>query len=443
MRRAGVAAGLVAGLAAAAALTLPSGGGGDAPGGPLPSPLRAPLGSSSGGSINVFVGSTPTPAAGVTANLWVDSNGGTCARQGPAGAYSDAGACSTFDLAWDAATTGDLIRVVAATYASQTITGDRASETTIDVQGSTIAGLQASATHMTLKNATVSGNAVGVNSNDVTWQSVNLHGTETDLAVGANNFLWNGGEFGFAGWTPAARDFCGGANEPIEISGATSPTLRSVRLYKSAHIVDGTNTCDHLEYIRIDNGGSGAAFDRVWVESGDQSNTSTIFVTNPANGATYNGLTIRNSFVGDNESKALSVHENVDTCNNWSIDYVTFVTFPYAFSTAAGGACGTRTGMEFTGNLGPYASFQPCHGTHTKNRWQSANAGTCGTDAWTLGTENQVGALGFNTTTGVLNAGSIGIDGAEATCATSAGGIDYEGTTRPQGSACDNGWDER
>jgi hypothetical protein len=73
-----------------------------------------PLGiSQGGGTIDVFVGSTPTPVATPSnnANLWVDTTGGTCARQSSAGAYSDAGACSSLNVAWQAASNGDVIRV--------------------------------------------------------------------------------------------------------------------------------------------------------------------------------------------------------------------------------------------------------------------------------------------------------------------------------------------
>jgi hypothetical protein len=52
------------------------------------------------------------------ANLWVDTNGGTCTRQSPAGAYSDAGACSTPAAAITAAQVGDRINIKAGSYTS-------------------------------------------------------------------------------------------------------------------------------------------------------------------------------------------------------------------------------------------------------------------------------------------------------------------------------------
>lgn len=68
------------------------------------------MGFTSGGSVDVFVGSTPTPTT-VTANLWIDTDGGTCTRQGTAATYSDAAACSTLDAAYTAASAGDRVYI--------------------------------------------------------------------------------------------------------------------------------------------------------------------------------------------------------------------------------------------------------------------------------------------------------------------------------------------
>lgn len=52
------------------------------------------------------------------AHFWFDADGGTCSRQSPAGAYSDAGACSTLQAAYAAASCGDVIRVATADYSA-------------------------------------------------------------------------------------------------------------------------------------------------------------------------------------------------------------------------------------------------------------------------------------------------------------------------------------
>lgn len=57
-----------------------------------------------------------------TANLWVDTNGGSCTRTGGAGAsYVDADACGSMNAAYAAASGGDTIKVRCGTYGSQSI----------------------------------------------------------------------------------------------------------------------------------------------------------------------------------------------------------------------------------------------------------------------------------------------------------------------------------
>jgi hypothetical protein len=59
-------------------------------------------------------------AAGSTANLWIDSNGGSCSR-GSGTTYSDAAACADPNSAYAAAQCGDTIRIINGTYSSFTL----------------------------------------------------------------------------------------------------------------------------------------------------------------------------------------------------------------------------------------------------------------------------------------------------------------------------------
>ena len=68
----------------------------------------------------------PPPPAPGGANLWVDTNGGSCARQASAGAYSDSQACS-WSQAYQAAQTGDLILVRGGNYGDVKIGPNKAS----------------------------------------------------------------------------------------------------------------------------------------------------------------------------------------------------------------------------------------------------------------------------------------------------------------------------
>ena len=56
-----------------------------------------------------------------TANLWIDSNGGTCTRSASPAAYVGAAACSSFTAAYNAALGGDTIYVKSATYGDQVV----------------------------------------------------------------------------------------------------------------------------------------------------------------------------------------------------------------------------------------------------------------------------------------------------------------------------------
>lgn len=58
-----------------------------------------------------------------TANVWVDTSGGSCARRGRPGPWIDARACGSLQAAYRAARPGDTVNIVTGTYTSQTLTG--------------------------------------------------------------------------------------------------------------------------------------------------------------------------------------------------------------------------------------------------------------------------------------------------------------------------------
>jgi chitodextrinase len=68
-------------------------------------------------------GSPPPPPSpppnSSSANVWVDTSGGSCARQSTAGAYVDAQACSSLQAAYNAAQPGDTVNIADGTYTSQ------------------------------------------------------------------------------------------------------------------------------------------------------------------------------------------------------------------------------------------------------------------------------------------------------------------------------------
>jgi hypothetical protein len=64
-------------------------------------------------------------AAARAANLWIDTNGGSCARRTTRGAYVDAQACGSLQAASNAAAPGDLILIRDGTYAGQLLEGSK------------------------------------------------------------------------------------------------------------------------------------------------------------------------------------------------------------------------------------------------------------------------------------------------------------------------------
>ena len=65
----------------------------------------------------------PPPPSGSAANLWIDTNGGSCTRATTAGGHADAQACSSFAAAYSAAQSGDTVGVAAGTYSEQFFAG--------------------------------------------------------------------------------------------------------------------------------------------------------------------------------------------------------------------------------------------------------------------------------------------------------------------------------
>jgi hypothetical protein len=117
----------------------------------------------------------------------------------------------------------------------------------------------------------------------------------------------------------------------------------------------------------------------------------------------------------------------------------------FAYNTLPAG--GYNLGADdhvYVGNLGEGDISGSCEGTHIKNVWADATT-TCGTDTYAgAGADLGVDTLGH------LEAGSPAIDAGETpgasdycTDATFLGSVDFDGDTRPAGSACDAGADEQ
>jgi hypothetical protein len=70
-------------------------------------------------AVTVLTNLAVAQSAPTTANLWIDTTGGSCTRQATPGAYVDGQACSSMQAAQTAALAGDVVLMKTGTYGSQ------------------------------------------------------------------------------------------------------------------------------------------------------------------------------------------------------------------------------------------------------------------------------------------------------------------------------------
>lgn len=102
-----------------------------------------------------------TGYAQTTANLWVDTNGGSCSRQSSPGVYIDAQACSSMQAAQTAASAGDTIIIKNGTYGAQNLNSSAKTSMVYfyaETDGSVlVSGLSISIDKVTVKGVIASG----------------------------------------------------------------------------------------------------------------------------------------------------------------------------------------------------------------------------------------------------------------------------------------------
>ncbi|MEJ0073150.1 MAG: hypothetical protein WDN27_03685 [Candidatus Saccharibacteria bacterium] len=94
---------------------------------------------SSTGNVNMKNGKFINPADNTesgnvsSANLWIDTNGGSCTRQSTAAGYSDGQACASLQAAYNAASSGDVINIMDGVYPGEIVKG--ATDKSLTFQG--------------------------------------------------------------------------------------------------------------------------------------------------------------------------------------------------------------------------------------------------------------------------------------------------------------------
>lgn len=420
-----------------------------------------------GALVAAVVTGGPGPAPSGTAQLWVDTNGGSCTRQASPAAYSDPQACGSFQAAIAAASPGDTVRVVAGTYPAQSITATQSSPgvTVIGESKSRVVipaapittqncdngyGLSTGGAWYTLQDITVdAGTAHGrcnwfSSGSNITLKNVDTIGTYASNYIGGgSNLTWDGGQWGPVGATSGGARTCASfpndGGEPNWIEAATNVTIQNVTFWPTAadHTACPTSSNgDHVEMWRIEYGINGLTLRNNVFKDGSGASTATVFVTNRSPGSQPNpqNLTFENNYFGSDGNTSL----NLGYCTNVTFSYNTFNN---ALGNGDATCTGTQSSTTWRGNVGERPSYYTCAGTHDHNVWQWDSSYTCGTDTIATGTQWSLSATG-------VTAGSDGHISSSAFVrgkgSTTCPATDADGDTRPNpiGSACDAGRDE-
>jgi hypothetical protein len=390
--------------------------------------------------------SPPPPSSG-TANLWIDSNGGSCTRQASGAAYSDAAACS-WNAAYQAARSGDLILVRAGSYGvtsigptntalTSAVTIQAESGATVNVDSLTTSG-----DWLTLKNITIpTGNnhARGwfTTASNITLDNVNVTGPWANVKItGGASVTWKNSGLGTPGNTQI-RLCAQGDGEPMELSNVSNLLLSNIDFYpfqpELGNSACGPDSNMHLETIRVWDGVNGWKLERSRFHRGDGSGSARVFFSK-ISGTDPSNITFVNNWFGSS-SGTVSIYLTANSaCNNYVFAY-------NSWEEGFVDQCSPKNSLLMVGNAAVEPSYD-CMGTvSTRNLWVWNAGGSCGSDQWVIDPGNSLNALKFASDGYHLQAGSPAINAGETTlCAQYTGGVDIDG--RPRSGTCDAGPDE-
>jgi hypothetical protein len=396
------------------------------------------------------------PAAVDGANLWIDTDGGSCARSAAAAPFDDAEACDGLAAAYAAARSGDEIRVRRGVYGVQAVERDNGQLTSPVVvrpaEGETVtfASLTTNGDHLTIRDIEI---PVGTaarrgwfsTGSDILLQNVDISGPEASILInGGSRVTYRDSDFGTPGNT-VNRECASGNSQPVDISQARDVLVENVTFHP--FIADTGPDCGpdnllHLETVRIGDDLHDFTISRSRFLRGDGSGTARIFATG-AGGPDATGVVIVNTWIGvadgklGNQANSIHLGAGSGSCDGFVIAY------SYWEGALHDSTCPVRP--TYIGNLGTMPNYVVCPGDEAAANlwvWSVAKTG-CGTDRWLVDTSDApLGAYRHDTDGYHLTGDSPAIDAGQSLeeCEALTGGVDIDGD--PREGRCDAGPDE-
>lgn len=374
-----------------------------------------------------------------TANLWIDTNGGTCTRQGTAATYVDAAACSSMDAAINACTAGDTIRMKAGTYGAQSINRTKTTPGCTIIAESTTTltgGLKTHGAWYEIQNIDGTGWDIdnttgGPGTNNITCRNCRFTGNSGVwwVAEGYSNISWIGGSLTNFAASSVSQAFAIWAGETAGGSSTATDILVDGVTFDDVQNTGGLG--NHFETIRVDGNVNGLTIRNSTFQNNVTSTAEIFFTT--FRGTKPQNITIENNFFGGLSGALYTFQMNfqgLGTCANWTFRYNTFLGSTIPDPTS--GSCGSFSNVLWVGNLMPRGQCQGS--TFRYNVGYGSSGSACsGTGNSVITSSGLGGTGGF-----YLQAGSGAIDAAApagSDCITT----DHEGNSRPAGSNCDAG----
>jgi len=295
-------------------------------------------------------------SAPTTANLWVDTDGGTCTRNSSPASYNSATACSSIEAALAvAATSGDVIVAKTGSYGDQTPATDKTGTTHIWAEaGATFGYYYVEANHtyhhdITMSSGSNHGQGWSITADDVTLDNFTANGTYVSGFIDAGSERWQ-----------ILNSHLGNPSD----NGARSCTNMDgflMRFFGSSTIDTGlvqntifapqqvdVTTCMgepiHAETIRLDGDIRNITFDQVTFMDGAENNTGTVFFSTFLGGPPEN-ITFQNSYFGTDGNN------NIVFGGTGMIDTPVFLY--NSFRMGFGFPSGDPVSMALTCNAGP------------------------------------------------------------------------------------------